>query len=217
MTALEIQQAFADLAGEFVAGGGAEGIVPGAEEIVFLWRDTLDLCARREVEALARRCDSWLKFLLLDRQRGRYGLAWSSDRMRVADSLFASLDPEVSLFFQAAATGCVERMPDPRTIERFRVQPPDDTRAYFRAHVLRRYGQAVSSIDWSRIVFRVPGSRYWWSTSEIPMPDPRRLTRLETESLFDQCATLEELVEAAHTLTPDPPVPAGNGRPAHDR
>jgi len=215
MTALEIQQAVADLAGEFVAGGAAEGIVPGAEEIVSLWRDTLELLARREVEALARRCDAWLKFLLLDRQRDRRGLAWSSDRMRMADSLFASLDPEVSLFFQAAATGCVERMPDRGTIERFLRQPPDDTRAYFRAHVLRRYGQAVSSMDWSRIVFRVPGSRYWWSTSEIPMPDPRRLTRPETESLLNECSTLEEVVEAAHTLPADQPAPAGNGCLGH--
>jgi proteasome accessory factor A len=203
MTAVEIQQALANLAGEFVATGAAEGIVPGAEQIVALWLETLDLLARHEVEGLARRCDAWLKYLLLDRQRGRRNLSWSSDELRVADSLFASIDPDVSLYFQAAGGGFVERMPGDDAVERFAFEPPDETRAYFRAHVLRRYGETVSSIDWSRITFRVPGARHWWSYAEIPMRDPRRFNRADSEALLEECATLEELVEAANTLTQD--------------
>jgi proteasome accessory factor A len=200
MTAVEIQQQLAQLAADFVASGAAEGVVPDAEQIVALWLDTVDLLQRREVEALARRCDAWLKFLLLDRQRGRLRLSWASDTLRVADSLFASLDPDKSLFFQIADGGFVERMPDQATLQRFTSEPPDDTRAYFRAHVLRRYGDAVSSMDWARITFRIPGPRHWWSFADIPMPDPRRFHREETEALLDECETLEELVEAANAL-----------------
>lgn len=203
MSALDIQQEIAQLAGEFVADGGAEGIVPHAEEIIALWLDTLDLARRRELSALAGRCDAWLKYLMLDAQRGKRNLQWSSDTMRMFDSLFASLDPEVSLFFQAAQDGCVERMPDEATVRHFATEPPDDTRAYFRAHVLRRFGHAVSSMDWSRIRFRVPGARHWWATAEIPMRDPRRFNRVESKALFQQCSTLEELVDAANTLAPD--------------
>jgi len=213
LTAVEIQQALANLAGEFVATGAAEGIVPGAEEIVTLWLDTLDLLSRREIDGLARRCDCWLKYLLLDRQRGRRGLSWSSDDLRVADSLFASIDPDVSLFFQAAGGGFVERMPTHDAVEHYAFEPPDDTRAYFRAHVLRRYGDAVSSMDWSRITFRVPGVRHWWSTADLPMSDPCRFHREETESLFEECSTLEDLVDAANALAEDQSatVVAGNG------
>lgn len=212
MSAVEIQQAIAALAGEFVADGGADGIVPHAGEIVALWLDTLELARRHEIEALARRCDAWLKYLLLDRQRGRRNLSWASDALRVADSLFASLDPDVSLFYQAAANGFVDRMPDDETLRRFACEPPDDTRAYFRAHVLRRFGNAVSSMDWSRITFRVPGARHWWSTAEIPMRDPRRLHRAESSGLFDTCTSLEEIVEQANALLLDQPavVAAGN-------
>jgi proteasome accessory factor A len=120
--------------------------------------------------------------------------------MRVADSLFASLDPDRSLFFQAASSGFVERMPDQQRLDRFAFEPPDDTRAYFRAHVLRRHGDAVSSMDWSRITFRVPVGRHWWSFAEIPMRDPRHFNRAETEALFQECSTLNELVEAANAL-----------------
>lgn len=203
MSALEIQQEIAQLAGEFIADGRAEGVVPHAEEIVALWLDTLDLARRRELTVLAGRCDAWLKYLMLDAQRGKRNLPWSSNAMRMFDSLFASLDPEVSLFFQAAQDGCVERMPDEATVRQFATEPPDDTRAYFRAHVLRRFGHAVSSMDWSRIRFRVPGARHWWATAEIPMRDPRRFHRAESEVLFQQCTTLEELVDAANTLALD--------------
>jgi len=84
MTALEIQAAYANLAGEFVASGAA-GAVPEAEQIVAKWRETLDFLQHREAEALARSCDCWLKYLLIERMRGRRGLAWSSGECRVAD------------------------------------------------------------------------------------------------------------------------------------
>jgi proteasome accessory factor A len=124
--------------------------------------------------------------------------------MRVADSLYASLDPEVSLFFQAADTGFVEQMPDEETLKRCTIEPPDDTRAYFRAHVLRRYGDAVSSMDWSRIRFRVQGTRHWCSVAEIDMRNPLRFNRAETESLLGESLPLEEFVEAANSLSYDP-------------
>jgi proteasome accessory factor A len=203
MTAVEIQYALANLAGEFVASGAAEGIVPHADQIVSLWLDTLDLLKRAETDALAKRCDAWLKYLLLDRQQGRRNLCWTSAEMRVADSLFASLDPEVSLFFQAADSGFVERMPDEETLQRCACEPPDDTRAYFRAHVLRRHGAAVSSMDWARITFRLPTARHWSSFADLPMTDPRRFNRSDTEALLEDCATLEELVESANSLAHD--------------
>ncbi|NND97840.1 MAG: hypothetical protein HKN47_10985 [Pirellulaceae bacterium] len=201
MTAVEIQRAIAELAGEFVASGCAEGIVPDAQQIVDLWIETLSLLQRGEIEALAKRCDAWLKFLSLDRQRARRNLSWPSDEMHIADSLFASLDPQTSLFFQAAEKGFVQQMPDTATVERFATEPPDDTRAYFRAHVLRRFGKNVDSMDWSRITFQVPTARHWASFADIPMLDPRRLTRAETEVLLQEATTLEELVEAANALT----------------
>jgi Pup amidohydrolase len=203
MTAVEIQHAIASLAAEFVESGAAEGIVPDAQQIVALWLDTLDLLKHHEADALARRCDAWLKYLLLDRQRGRKGVSWSSDEMRVADSLFASLDRRVSLFFRMADSGLVDRMPNEETLQRCTLEPPEDTRAYFRAHVLRRYGDAVSSMDWSRITFRVSTAGSWSSVASIPMRDPRRFNRADTEEMLDNCSTLEALVETANTTVQD--------------
>jgi proteasome accessory factor A len=195
-TAVEIQQQLAEQAGEFVDTGAVDEAVPDAREIVVQWQSTLELLRERDVEALARRCDNWLKYLLLDRQRGRRGVAWQSDAMRMLDMQFSSLDPADGLFFQMAEAGVIEQMPDDARIDRFVDDPPDETRAYLRAQVLRRFGEAVYQMDWSWIDFRIPGSRGWWSTASIPMPDPRCHTRQECEATLTDCRSLDDLVHA---------------------
>src|SRR5205085_1907421 len=117
------------------------------EAIVACWQQTLELLARRDLAALSRRCDWALKYLLLDRQRGRRGLTWQSPEIKCLDLLYASLDPQEGLFWQMAAAGHIEDMPTPERIERFVQEPPEDSRAYLRAHVLRRFGEQVVDMD----------------------------------------------------------------------
>jgi proteasome accessory factor A len=198
-SAVEVQRRLADLAGEFVASGECGDAVPGAAGIVALWQQTLDRLARRDLESLIGRCDWVLKYLLLDRFRGRRGLSWSSPDMKALDLLFSSLDPQEGLFWQMAATGQVEDMPAPETVERFAAEPPDDTRAYLRAHALRRFGEHVASLNWDRIRFRLQSARYWWAETVLAMPDPSRLGRAESEPLLAKAASLSELVEAVGT------------------
>jgi hypothetical protein len=215
-SAVEVQKALAGLAGEFVASGEAAQCVPGAEAIVKCWRETLDLLAKREFAALARRCDWVLKYLLLDRQRGRRGWTWQSPELKVLDLIFSSLDPQEGLFWQMAAAGQVEAMPAPERVERFLREPPDDTRAYLRAHVLRRFGDHVSSMDWDRIRFRLQTDRYWWSETALPLPDPTAYGREESEPILQRCQTLTELV-AALGVEASAAFGYGYGRPVSDR
>jgi proteasome accessory factor A len=195
-TAVEVQRALADLAGEFVAAGEAVGIVPGAEAIVRCWQETLDLLTRRDLGALARRCDWALKYVLLDRQRGRRGLGWDSPDIKCLDLIYSSLDPEEGLFWQMAAAGLVEGMPEPDVALHFFREPPDDTRAYLRAHVLRRFGEHVSNMDWDRVRFRLHPDRYWWKETALPMPDPAGFGRGVSEPVLARCETLTELLAA---------------------
>jgi proteasome accessory factor A len=195
-TAVEVQRRLADLAGEFVASDECGDAVPDAAEIVALWQETLDRLERADLDGLAGRCDWVLKYLLLARFRGRRGLSWSSPDMKCLDLLFSSLDPQEGLFWQMAAAGQVEDVPPAATVERFVTEPPDDTRAYLRAHALRRFGEHVATLNWDRIRFRLPTDRFWWSEAVLAMPDPSRLGREECEPILAQCATLAELVEA---------------------
>jgi proteasome accessory factor A len=188
LTAVEVQRGLLERAREFVADGGARECVPDAEDILACWDQTLEL--------LARRCDWALKYLILDRRRGRHGGSWQSDAMRCLDLLFSSLDPAEGMFWQMAAAGQVEDMPAPGRVERFVREPPDDSRAYLRAHLLRRFGGDVEEMDWGHIRFRVPLGRHWSAVATLAMPDPAGFNRAAVEPVLRRCRTLHDAVEA---------------------
>jgi proteasome accessory factor A len=195
-TAVQVQKELADLAGEFIASGQAGDAVPGAAAIVACWQETLDQLKRRDLAALMRRCDWALKYLLLDRQRARRGLSWQSPELRALDFQYSSLDPEEGLFWQMAQAGQVDAMPTGDRIDRFFHEPPDDTRAYLRAHVLRRFGEHVADIDWSWIRLRLQTHRYWQTTATLAMPDPTGFGRSASDPLLERCSTVQELIDA---------------------
>jgi hypothetical protein len=199
-TAVEVQQRLADLAGEFVDSGEAEKFVAGSAAIVACWRETLDLLRRRELGALARRLDWALKYLILERQRARRSLSWQSPELKCLDLRYSSLDPRDGLFLQLAGAGHVEAMPSAEQIERFVAEPPDETRAYLRAHVLRRFGEDVADVDWDRIRLRVQSDRWWSPGVWLGLPDPTAFGREEAEPLLEKCRTGRELADAVGGL-----------------
>lgn len=194
-TAVEVQERLADLAGEFVASGECGEAVPDAADIVACWKETLGMLKRRDLAGLARRVDWALKYLVLERQIGRRGLSWQSPEVKALDLRYASLEPQDGLFLQLAKAGQVEWMPDEATIERFVSEPPDDTRAYLRAHLLRKLGDDVSEVEWDRMRFRTAGDRYYWGGITLGMPDPARWGKEESDPVLGTCQTAAEFVE----------------------
>src|SRR5207253_1780337 len=80
-------------------------------------------------------------------------------------------------------------------VEWFLSEPPDDTRAFLRAQVLRRFGDQVHSMDWDHLRFRWRTHRRWYAEARLDMPAPARLGRDEVEPILDRCQTTEEHVE----------------------
>jgi proteasome accessory factor A len=195
-TAVEVQRCLAEMASEFVTSGEAGDAVPDAGQIVACWLQTLDMLLRRDLVALARRVDWALKFLVLDRQRGRRGLSWQSPEIKALDLRYASLDPDEGLFLQLARAGQVERMPDDETIDRAVDEPPEDSRAYLRAHLLRRLGDEVQEIDWDRVRFRYTAGRYRVGGLWLGMPDPARWGKQESDPVLESCQSVTEFMEA---------------------
>jgi proteasome accessory factor A len=142
--------------------------------------------------------------LLIDRHRGRKGFSWAAPEARCLDLCYSSLDPEEGLFWKMARAGQVDALPSPERVERFFREPPDDTRAYLRAHVLRRFGEQVVDMDWEGIRFGVQANRYSRSESVLTMPDPTEFGRDQSEPLLKRCQTLPDLIEAAGGVSSSP-------------
>ncbi len=160
--------------------------VPRADEILSIWEDTLTKLAARDFDALAGRVDWILKTKILERALEQRGdLDWKSPELKYLDQIFGSLDPEEGLFWPHVRSGLVEAWVSEEEIERFVNEPPDDTRAWTRAMVLRQFDPSeIERIDWDRIDLRLDrgGER---RRVELRLDDPLGFTRETTESLFE--------------------------------
>ncbi|MBN1421531.1 MAG: proteasome accessory factor PafA2 family protein [Planctomycetes bacterium] len=202
-TALDWQRALLRRAKRFVADGRAQGIVPRADEIIELWEDTLERLRAGDVATLAGRLDWVLKRTLIGGALERRRLPWSSPEAKHLDHLYSSLDPDEGLFWCCERDGAVERVVPEARIRHFEGAPPDDTRAWLRAHILRLADpDDIVDVDWDEIRFRFRRDGSWWSSAyyTFSMADPLGFTRRTCEPVLRAARTLEEALRA---LDPD--------------
>jgi len=195
LTAVELQLLFCEEAQNVVARGGGDGIVPEAPFILELWADTLRQLRERDFPALARRLDWVLKLQIVQRARQqRSDLAWSAPELKHLDFMYASL--EDGLYWTFEKNGLVDTLVTDDEIERFRSEPPENTRAWTRANLLRlAEPQQVERVDWDSITFSLKGNNYWSTQSTVQLTNPLGFTRAVCEPVFQSSATLAEALE----------------------
>ncbi len=195
LSAVEVQLLFHEAASRFVARGGCEGIVPRAQEILALWGDTLEKLRARDWDRLAPRLDWVLKRVLLEQAIDRHrDLSWTSPAVKHLDHLYASLDRHEGLFWQCRDQGIVERVVDATAIERFKLNPPANTRAWTRAMLLRRAGHAIEEMDWDSMRFWLADS-YWFRRRTLEMSNPLGFTAAALAGADIEEATIEETLD----------------------
>lgn len=198
-TAVEMQSDFLDEARRFAARGGFDGVVPEAERLLALWEDTLAKLKARDFDTLSRRLDWVLKRRLLQGVLDRRpGLTWQSPALKHLDQVYASLDESDGLFWAVERAGQVDRVVDDTAIDRARREPPSDTRAWTRAHLLRLADEdKVDQVDWDRMRFSVSAGRVPFArTRTVHMPEPFGDTRADNERYFADEAPLSVVLEA---------------------
>lgn len=213
-TAAEVQLAILEEARAFVDAGRADGLVPRAKEILELWADTVEKLSGNDLGPLVSRLDWVLKRAILERAIARHRLRWDSPEVRHLDHLYSSLDAEDGLYWAYERSGAVERVVSAGDIERFVHEPPGDTRAYLRAHVLRRVNpEALQHVDWDRIQWRVSSrSRGAWGSYSyytLRMESPLRFNRRDCGHLVDRRRSLLEILEGLESQEPGSDPPAG--------
>jgi hypothetical protein len=152
VTAVELQSLFCERARGHVDAGGCDGLVPGAPAIVDLWEDTLGKLAHRAFESLAPCLDWVLKRAQIQRALASRGLDWSAPEAKHLDHLYSSLDPDEGVYWALERAGLTQTLIDDARIEHFRHAPPENTRAWTRAMLLRQLPrELIRGVDWDRI------------------------------------------------------------------
>ena len=196
VTAVELQQRFCAAARQCLEAGLLD-TVPRAEEILDLWSDTLEKLQAGAFDELVGRLDWVQKLHALERaMEQRPEIGWDSPEISYLDLVYSSLDLEQGLYWAYESAGVAEPLVSDAEIERFVAEPPDDTRAWTRAMLLRSLDpRMVGSVDWDRVRVRVPGKHGTPRSVEIFLDDPLRSTREECEPFFRGASSVGELVE----------------------
>jgi len=185
-----------DEASAFVQDGGCDGIVPRAPEILELWGDTIEKLKSGNLPSLTSRIDWILKSSLLDRARQQHpAWGWDSPELKRLDLMYGSL--RNGLFWACERQGLVERVVSDDRIEHFTEHPPEDTRAWTRAMLLRQARpEEIHRVDWDEISFRLRDQDGWPTRETVRLSDPLAAGKAENENLFQRAHNLSEVIEA---------------------
>ncbi len=196
LTILELQQEFLAQARRFVDDGGCDGVVPRAADILALWEDTIAKLVAGDFAALAPRLDWVLKRRAIERVLQRHPeLSWESPEIKHIDHLYGSLDPSQGLYWAYETAGVVERVVDAQRVEQLVRRPPEDTRAWGRAALLRlAHAEDVYAVDWDSVTLNAGGDGYWPRRRRVDLANPLAHTRDQMEARCRGASSLEEIL-----------------------
>jgi Pup amidohydrolase len=164
---------------------------PVEVEVLERWEAVL-ATAEADPRALTGKVDWATKLELLEGYRDRHGLDWSHDRLKMVDLQYHDVRQDKGLYQRLAARGRVERLVTEEEVQRAMVQPPEDTRAWFRGECLRRFPDQVVAAGWDSLIFDVGRD----ALQRVPMMEPGRGTRAHVGDLLERVGSAAELLEA---------------------
>ena len=194
MTAVQLQWAYFEQAQAFVDAEryGSDQADEQTKDVLARWSSVLN---RLEDDPFLCRTElDWVaKLSLLQGYRDRDALDWDSPTLHLVDLQYADVRPDKGLYLRLVQRGRMERLVDEAAVQRAVLQPPEDTRAYFRGQCLARYPDDVAAASWDSVIFDLPGRA---SLQRVPTLEPLRGTKEHVGALLDSCETAEQLFTA---------------------
>lgn len=137
-----------------------------------MWRQALaDVAAVRHANSDERlvmeregsRLEWLLKWQLLERLRRKTGESWSSAKIVALDLSWANVDQTRSIFSRLLAQTeriSIDSSNDANVeIQRAASNSPEETRAWLRAEIVKRFAREVVAVSWSHITVSAEGAR----------------------------------------------------------
>jgi len=191
LTAVQLQWEYFEHARKYV---DREDDTPENQEVLSRWEAILSAL---EVEPLSlhRELDWVAKLRLLTAYRERDGLDWTDPKLHAIDLQYHDVRRDRGLYHRLASGGKVERLVSEHEIERAVMEPPENTRAWFRGRCISRFPDAIAAASWDSLIVDTGAD----ALQRIPMREPLRGTRSHVEDLLagsEDVATLVARLQA---------------------
>lgn len=109
--------------------------------------------ARLRLSEEPKRIEWLFKWQLLEKLRRKVGGDWASPKLAAVDLSWAALEPDQSVF--AKLEGRTEHVVADTDIVEAMAHAPEDTRAWLRAEVVRRWPDQTVAASWSHLAVRI--------------------------------------------------------------
>jgi proteasome accessory factor A len=188
-TALEIQRQFFSQI-EAALNEDAHAQLPWVAALMSAWQQTLE-SLEREPMSLVGSLDWVTKKWIIDGYRKRDNLDWSDPRLVAVDLQWSDLSPEKGLAMVLRRRGTIKSLVSNEQASWAAVNPPPQTRAWFRGEVLRRFANCVAAASWDSLIVDVPGRE---SLVRVPTLDPFKGTKEHVGHLMSKCEDIGQLL-----------------------
>ncbi|GAA5103460.1 depupylase/deamidase Dop [Haloechinothrix salitolerans] len=189
-TGLDLQRAYYDRAVEFAEREASE-LSDTDRHVLGVWGEVLDALAR-DPDECADRLDWVAKLRLIEGYRSRDKLGWAAPRLHLIDLQYSDVRLDKGLYNRLVTRGTMKRLVDEDDVQAAIMNPPQDTRAYFRGRALEKYAASIAAASWDSVIFDIGKE----SLVRIPTLEPLRGTKAHVGALLDEAETAEQLVEA---------------------
>ncbi|HUW01053.1 MAG TPA: depupylase/deamidase Dop [Acidimicrobiales bacterium] len=187
VTALEMQWEYLDRAKKYAESHGLDCVGGDVgSDVLQRWEEVLtDL--ETDPMRLADRLDWVAKYRLLEGMRERHGLEPGDARLAALALQYHDLRADKSLVSRLG----MQRITTDAEVEHAVLNPPTDTRAYFRGRCLQKWADDIVAANWDSLVFDLGGD----PLRRVPMMEPTRGTEAHVGRLVDECTTARELLD----------------------
>jgi Pup amidohydrolase len=187
LTAVQVQWEYLERAKKYVEQEDTTG---DNLEVLERWESVLAGLEDDPMQ-LTRELDWVAKHRLLEGYRERHGLDWSDPKLRLIDLQYHDVDRSKGLYHRLAAAGQVERLVGDHEIERAVMEPPEDTRAYFRGRCIAAYPGAIAAASWDSMIFDIGAE----ALQRVPMREPLKGTKAHVDDLLERAEDAAALVD----------------------
>jgi Pup amidohydrolase len=187
MTAVQLQSEYLELARKYV---DREDDTPANREVIQRWESVIDGLVADPM-SLVGQLDWVAKLRVLEGYRERDGLGWGDPKLRAVDLQYHDVRRGKGLYDRLVATGKVERLVTDEEIEHAVMEPPEDTRAFFRGRCISRYPDAIAAASWDSVILDAGRE----TLQRVPMREPLKGTRAHVEELLESAPTASDLVD----------------------